>query len=177
MAGSPKKRARKKARELAEQAAAGALPRTDASQPACRQGDDGAERLIPAGEIPPSEPEGTPKPGEPTAADRDLRDASSDAALPAALTGEVLAPPKAADDPTRTALKRAMRRKAEELAEEAMDRLATGMRNPDDRIGVPAAREVLDRAIGKPGAELDLGDKAGGMTVVILKFGDSLNDG
>jgi len=90
-----------------------------------------------------------------------------------AITPEVL-PPGAAQDPTRTLLKRAMRRKAEAFADEAMERLAKAMRNDDDRIGAPAAEKILDRAFGKATPEIDAGD-GGGMQIVILRFGDQVN--
>lgn len=92
--------------------------------------------------------------------------------LPQPISGEILPPALIEDaaDPTRTQLKRAMRRRAEELADEAMERLAQAMRNPDDRIGAPAAREILDRAVGKPTQELEVG--AGGVAVTIVRFGD-----
>lgn len=87
----------------------------------------------------------------------------------AAVAPEVLPPVQA--EPTRTTLKRAMRRQAEEFAEEAVKRLVKAMRNDDDRIGAPAAEKILDRAYGKPTPEIDAGD--GGLSVVILRFGDN----
>jgi hypothetical protein len=107
-----------------------------------------------------------------SAAERDLMDASPVRQLPAPLNGEILPPAPLGDvDPTRTAMKRAMRRAAQEFAEEALQRLAQAMRNLDDRIAVPAANAILDRAHGKPTSEIEV--EAGGLSVVILKFGDT----
>lgn len=126
MAGSPKKRAREKARELEELAAkepatlcppaAGIVPQ--AAPPACKP-----------------------------------------------LDGEVL-PPEV--EPTRTALKRAMRTKAQEHAEAALAILAKALESPDERIRVNAANDILDRAYGKPTPELDA--DGGGLLVSILRF-------
>ena len=181
MAGSPKKRARKKARELAVATGAGALPQPEPSAPARlgpaddkAMGEPGGSPALdtPAAPFvaspPPASAGGTRSPEVETVAGRDPRDAPP-ATLPAALlTPEVLPPA----DPTRTTLKRAMRRKAEQYADEALERLAAAMRNPDDRVGAPAAEKILDRAYGRPTPEIDA--DGAGLSVVILKFGDTV---
>src|SRR4051812_16618811 len=119
MAGSPKKRAREKARRLEE---------TAAQAPAT---------LCPpaAGNTPAAPPATT---------------------LPV-LHGEVIPPAASAStaDPTRTALKRAMRAAAQQHAEKALEVLARAMESPDLRVAASAANDILDRAYGKPTPELD----------------------
>lgn len=86
-----------------------------------------------------------------------------------ALQGEIL-PPVDAPEPTRTALKRAMRVRAQEHAEEAIGVLVANMRN--DKLGAEkresAAQKLLEWGFGKPG--LELGDADGGLLVTIQKF-------
>lgn len=146
MPGNPKKRARKKARELAEAESRSHSP-VDAAEPPART-------------------------EEPARADGATQSAPPAPALPAPLTGEVLPPEPAADDaePTRTALRRAMRRKAQEYAERALEVLSAAMESKDERISVTAANAILDRAHGKPTPDIEVGE--GGLQVVILKFGD-----
>lgn len=145
MAGSPKKRARREARKLAgSKSEAGALPLTEDALPA-----------LPAAQA---------------SADSVPRNAPPAPALPAPIP-EVLPPAPPGDaEPTNTALKRAIRRKAAQYADEAVERLAAAMRNADDRIGAPAAEKLLDRVIGRPTPEIEVGE--GGLQVVIIKFGD-----
>jgi hypothetical protein len=129
MAGSPKKRAREKARRLEETAKDPATLRSPAAG------------------------------GNPVAT------------LPAPLTGEILPPEKDAE-PTRTALKRAMRQSAQKYAEAALTVLAEALKSPDQRIRVGAANDILDRAYGKPTPELDA--DSGGLLVTIMKFGEGV---
>lgn len=86
------------------------------------------------------------------------------------LQGEVLSPDAGAPEPTRTALKRAMRARASEYAEEAIDVLVANMRDKnlaaDKRES--AANKILEWGFGKPTADLDL--KAGDQMVIIRKF-------
>lgn len=159
MAGSPKKRARREAaRKLAE--AASAEPGNLSATAIAPAGSADAVATHPAGA--PTTPEAPQH-----AADSDPRDTSPVPTLPAPVSGEVLPPER---DVTNTALKRAMRRKAGEYAERAVEVLATAMESPDPRIAVPAAREILDRSIGKPTPEIEIGE--GGLSVTIIRFGD-----
>lgn len=88
-----------------------------------------------------------------------------------AIVPEVL-PPGAVPEPTRTAARRAMRRKAEQYADEAIEVLAQALKSKDERVRVNAANDILDRAHGKPTPEIDAGD--GSMQIVILRFGDQV---
>lgn len=151
MAGSPIKRARKKARTLAEADGAALAPAESVP----------GVVLLPAPFLAQPERLGP--------ADEKARGESGGSPGNKSLEGEIL-PPEPAGDPTRTALKRAMRAKAQEYADEALERLAKAMRNPDDRIAVPAANAIMDRAHGKPTGEIEVGE--GGLQVVILRFGD-----
>lgn len=127
MAGSPKKRAREKARRLEETA-----------------GREPATLSPPAAGSPPAAPPATP------------------------LDGEILPPEP---EPTRTALKRAMRQSAQKHADAALEVLAQALKSPDERVRVNAANDILDRAYGKPTPELDA--DSGGLLVTLLKFGES----
>lgn len=85
------------------------------------------------------------------------------------LKGEVL-PPESAPEPTRTALKRAMRAKAQEHADTAIAVLVANMGDlklpAKDRAD--AANKLLEWGFGKPGMEL--GDADGGLLVMIQRF-------
>lgn len=85
------------------------------------------------------------------------------------MRGEILPPVGA--EPTRTALKRAMRTRAQEHAEEAIAVLVENMRNtklPAEKRE-SAANKLLEWGFGKPGIELEAGE--GGLLVTIQKFG------
>jgi hypothetical protein len=86
--------------------------------------------------------------------------------------GELLIPPSPGAEPTRTALKRAMRARAQEHAEEAIAVLVENMRNkslaPEKRES--AAHKLLEWGFGKPAQEIEAGD--GAQLIVIRRFGD-----
>lgn len=88
------------------------------------------------------------------------------------LQGEVLSPIAEAPEPTRTALKRAMRARAQEHAAEAIAVLVANMRNeklsPDKRGD--AANKILEWGLGKPTQEIEAGD--GAQMIVIRRFGE-----
>lgn len=84
---------------------------------------------------------------------------------------EVLPPLPADTEPTRTALKRAMRQRAQEYAEKAIAVLARNLDSKNDEIAARAANDMLAWGFGKPGLELETGD--GGLLVTIQKFGAS----
>lgn len=86
---------------------------------------------------------------------------------------EVLPPAHA--DVTSTALKRAMRRRAQEYADEALDTLVEIMRDRKNALPVTrasAAEKILDRAHGKVTTDIEIGEGVGGLQIAIIKFGD-----
>jgi|GEM_PF-4669743 len=85
------------------------------------------------------------------------------------LQGEVL-PPTSDTEPTRTALKRAMRAKAQEHAETAIAVLVGNLNNPglDPRVRQQAANDILAWGFGKPATEIEAGE--GAQMIVIQKF-------
>lgn len=87
------------------------------------------------------------------------------------LQGEVL-PPEGAPEPTRTALKRAMRAKAQEHADTAIAVLVANMNDPNIKASerADAANKLLEWGYGKPG--VDLSDGEGGLLVLIKRFGE-----
>jgi hypothetical protein len=146
MAGSPQKRARREAEERAKNLAAGRVQVATEQQQS--DGNVGGEAL--AGETP-----------------------ATVASLPApsvpALQGDIL-PPAGAPEPTRTALKRAMRTRAQEHAEAAIAVLVENMgdKNLTAKDRADAANKLLEWGFGKPGMEL--GDAEGGLLVTIQRF-------
>lgn len=83
--------------------------------------------------------------------------------------GEIL-PPVSDEQVTRTAFKRAMRKKAAEHAERAIAVLALNLESEDEKIRGQAANDILkwtgvDKIEGEIGGE--------GQQVVILRFGDA----
>lgn len=89
------------------------------------------------------------------------------------IQGEVL-PPEGAQEPTRTALKRAMRARAQEHAEAAIAVLVANLKSPDAKLAHTAANDILAWGFGKPATEIEAG---GGAAMIIVKkfFGE--NDG
>lgn len=80
--------------------------------------------------------------------------------------GEIVEP---APEITRTALKRAMRARAQEHAEAAIAVLVKNMKNGNPDVRERAANRLLEWGFGKPGLELT--DAEGGLLVTIQKFG------
>lgn len=85
--------------------------------------------------------------------------------------GELITPGEA-PEPTRTALKRAMRTRAQAHADEAIAVLVANMRNiqlaADKREN--AANRLLEWGFGKPATEIEAGE--GAQLIVIRKFGE-----
>lgn len=88
------------------------------------------------------------------------------------LKGEILPPLKAADDAdfTRTALKRAMRKRAQEYSELAIAALAEALENGDPKTKLQAANDLLAWGFGKPATEIEAGE--GGIAITILRLAD-----
>jgi hypothetical protein len=141
MAGSPKKRAR---REAKREAAAKAVEKESAA--ALVLSDRSIHPAVaPAGHV----------------------DGSAGTLPPLAhiIQGEIL-PPVRDEDVTRTAMKRAMRRKAAEHAERALEVLANNLESADPEIAAKAANDILKHAgLTEP----EKGDP-GGLIVQILKM-------
>jgi hypothetical protein len=85
------------------------------------------------------------------------------------IRGEVL-PPEGAPEPTRTAMKRAMRSRAQEHAEKAIGVLVVNLDSKDPKLAQQAANDLLAWGFGKPVSDIDLGN--GDQIIVIRKFGD-----
>lgn len=158
MAGSPKKRARKKARELALAQGPGSLPQPETAAPAGTEAPapcaDGANACA------------SPSPGLPALVeDAEFTETAAPTIVPEA--APLIAEPV---EPTKTMQRRAMRRKAEAFVDKALEVLAAALDSKDERVRVNAANDILDRAHGKPTPEIDTGD--GGLSVVILRFGE-----
>lgn len=86
------------------------------------------------------------------------------------LQGEIL--PPEGTEPTRTALKRAMRATAQKYADEAIAVLAANLANTtlDPRVRQQAANDILAWGFGKPATEIEAGE--GAQMIVIRKFID-----
>lgn len=149
MASSPKKRAAREAAERAKNMAAGAAEVKAA-------GSSGVERVLVEGKVSGSSPE-------------PLRPAPE---VSAPLRGEVLPPVSAGADPTRTALKRAMRARAQEHAEAAIAVLVVNLKSQDPRVATAAANDLLAWGFGKPATEIEAGD--GAQMIVIRRFGEDI---
>lgn len=91
---------------------------------------------------------------------------------PVALKGEVLPPLPKGDDPdfTRTALKRAMRKRAQEYSEKAIAALAAALEGGDLKTKLQAANDLLAWGFGKPATEIEAGE--GGIAITILRLAD-----
>lgn len=87
------------------------------------------------------------------------------------LHGEVL-PPAEGIEPTRTALKRAMRAEAQKYAKAAIALLAANLEDDmlDRRVRQQAANDLLAWGFGKPATEIEAGD--GAQMIIIQKFRD-----
>jgi hypothetical protein len=85
--------------------------------------------------------------------------------------GEIL-PPVDTTEPTRTALKRAMRARAQEHAEAAIAVLVESLKSPDKKEARGAANDLLAWGFGKPATEIEAGD--GAQMIVIRRFGDAV---
>lgn len=89
----------------------------------------------------------------------------------APLKGEILPPKKDEDyEVTRTAKKRAMRRKAQEYAEKAVEVLAENLKHPDPEIRAKAANDMLKWG-GFAAPDLD-GVNPEGLQIAIIRFGE-----
>jgi hypothetical protein len=84
----------------------------------------------------------------------------------------VIDPPADAAEPTRTALKRAMRTRAQEHAEKAIAVLVVNLDSKDPRIATAAANDLLAWGFGKPSADIEL--SSGDQMIVIRRFGEPL---
>lgn len=84
--------------------------------------------------------------------------------------GEVVPNAPLEVEPTRTALKRAMRARAQEYAKDAIEVLAKNLKSADPRIATAAANDLLAWGFGKPAQEIEAGE--GAQLITILKFGD-----
>jgi hypothetical protein len=82
-------------------------------------------------------------------------------------TQEVLDPLPQDVELTRTALKRAMRARAQEYAEKAIAVLAANLNNTDNKIAMDAANRLLEWGFGKPAQEIEAGE---GLQIAIVKF-------
>lgn len=111
---------------------------------------------------------------QPTAAqDRNDKAAPSTAlSAPTPLKGEVLPPLPKGDDPdfTRTALKRAMRKRAQEFSEKAIEVLSKALESLDPKVRLQAANDLLAWGFGKPATEIEAGE--GGIAITILRLAD-----
>lgn len=149
MAGSPKKRAAREAAEREKNMAAGAAELAASSSR--------VERVLVEDEVAGAEPASLPP--------------TPEVSVP--LKGEVLPPiPVGGADPTRTALKRAMRARAQEHAEAAIAVLVVNLKSPDARIATAAANDLLAWGFGKPATEIEAGD--GAQMIVIRRFGEDI---
>ena len=156
MAGSPKKRARREAEEREKNLAAG-----KAQVAAEQQQHDGTA----------SKELGDSESGHPAGGSENLTAvAASQVPAVTPIQGEVL-PPEGAQEPTRTALKRAMRARAQEHAEAAIAVLVASLQSPDLKERRAAANDLLAWGFGKPAQEIEAGE---GTAMVIVKkfFGD-----
>lgn len=88
---------------------------------------------------------------------------------PTLLKGEVL-PPIKDDEVTRTALKRAMRKRAQELAVKAIDRLEKNLSSEDPEIAGKAANDILKWGFGNPATEIEAGGE--GLVITLARFAD-----
>ena len=140
MAGSPKKRAKREAAEREKNLAAAIQ----------NGGDPGGEALVAEAEAAPTNTVLAP------------------AVTP--LRGEVLPPEAVAAEPTRTALKRAMRARAQEHAEAAIAVLVGALASPDEKARISAANDLLAWGFGKPAQEIEAGE--GAQMIVIRRFGE-----
>ena len=66
-----------------------------------------------------------------------------------------------------------VRNLARQHSRRALERLIELIDSEDPRVALAAAKEVLDRAYGKPKQEDDR-DHDGGLTIRIVRFGDNL---
>jgi len=145
--GSPKKRAAREAAERAKNLAAGA------AEVAAQQKSSEAV-LVDAS---------SDKAGG-------VSESKSSATIPV-VQGEIL-PPVEATEPTRTALKRAMRARAQEHAEAAIAVLVEALGGSDKKEARSAANDLLAWGFGKPATEIEAGD--GAQMIVIRRFGDAV---
>lgn len=113
-------------------------------------------------------------PAQPAASQDGVDKAAPLATLPAPITlkGEVLPPLPKGDDPdfTRTALKRAMRKRAQEFSEKAIQRLSEALDSSDPKTRLQAANDLLAWGFGKPATEIEAGE--GGIAITILRLAD-----
>jgi hypothetical protein len=82
-------------------------------------------------------------------------------------TQEVLDPLPQDIEPTRTALKRAMRARAQEYASRAIEVLAANLESTDQKVAMDAANRLLEWGFGKPAQEIEAGE---GLQIAIVKF-------
>jgi hypothetical protein len=149
MAGSPKKRAAREAAEREKNLTAGAAEVAAQSTTSVAQLDRAT--VLPATDDAGSNP--------------------ADGATVPVLQGEIL-PPADTTEPTRTALKRAMRTRAQGHADAAIAVLVEALGGPDKKEARAAANDLLAWGFGKPATEIEAGD--GAQMIVIRRFGDAL---
>lgn len=157
MAGSPKKRARREAAEREKNLAAG---RAQVAAEQQQHETDKATKSTASG-VGEIEAGSTPAP------------VASQVPAVTPIQGDVL-PPEGAQEPTRTALKRAMRARAQEHAEAAIAVLVASLESPDLKERRAAANDLLAWGFGKPAQEIEAGEGAA-MIIVKKFFGE--NDG
>lgn len=88
------------------------------------------------------------------------------------LRGEVLPPIKTIGDDleiTRTALKRAMRKRAADFSEKAIEVLSENLKHADPEIRQKAANDLLKWGFGNPQTDIEVGKE--GLSIAILRFG------
>jgi hypothetical protein len=155
MAGSPKKREKREAAEREKNLAAGKAQVAAEQQTGAITGDE----------------QGDSESG--LSAESSPHTAPAASSLPAVtpIQGEVL-PPEGAQEPTRTALKRAMRARAQEHAEAAIAVLVACLTSTDLKERRAAANDLLAWGFGKPATEIEAGEGAA-MIIVKKFFGDN----
>jgi hypothetical protein len=150
LAGSPKKRARRLERERLRREA---LQKEESAktQPAVTRDAQAVATVLPAPYMQPAQAVTVAPP----------------------LRGEILPPdPSEQLEITRTALKRAMRKRAAEYAERAIDVLSKNLDSEDAEIAQKAANDLLKWGFGNPQNEIEAG-KSGALSIAILRFADT----
>jgi len=94
-------------------------------------------------------------------------------ALPAPAPLQEVLPPIKQDELeiTRTALKRAMRKRAADFAERAIEVLSKNLDSEDPEVASKAANDLLKWGFGNPATDIEM-SKEGGLSIAILRFND-----
>jgi hypothetical protein len=108
------------------------------------------------------------QPSQPVADQGGVVSGSPISSLPAPLRGEIL-PPIKDEEVTRTAFRRAMRKKAQEHAEKAVGVLARNLDSGDPEIASKAANDILKWS-GLDKLDLEGGGEA--LAIAIMRFSD-----